>query len=125
MKKIIFTDKAPKAIGPYSQATEANGFLFVSGQIPIDPLTSAIVPGGISEQTEQVFKNIGAILQAAGYGFDHVVKTTCLLADMDDFAAFNQVYAKYFDKDFPARAAYAVAKLPLGVKIEIESIASK
>ena len=125
MKKIIKTDKAPQAIGPYSQAIEMNGMLFISGQIPIDPATSKIVEGGIKEQTEQVMKNIGAILAEAGYTFDDVVKSTCLLSDMDNFAAMNSVYGKYYPENPPSRAAYGVVKLPLGVLIEIETIAVK
>ena len=125
MKKIINTENAPKAIGPYSQAVEANGMLFVSGQIPLDPATGKFAEGGIKEQTEQVFKNIEAILTAAGYSFDDVVKSTCLLADISDFAAMNEVYSRFYTKDFPARAAYAVKGLPMGALIEIETIAAK
>lgn len=125
MKKVIFTDKAPKAIGPYSQAIEINGMLFISGQIPIDPVTSKVIEGGIKEQTEQVMKNIGAILSEAGYTFDDVVKSTCLLSDMDNFAAMNEVYGKYYPEKSPARAAYSVVKLPLGVLVEIETIAGR
>ncbi len=125
MKRIINTDAAPKAIGPYSQAIEANGTLYISGQIPIDPTTSKIVDGGIVEQTEQVMKNIGAILQAAGYSYKDVVKSTCLLSDMANFQAINEVYGKYYYENSPARAAYGVVKLPLGVLIEIETIAVK
>lgn len=125
MKKIISTEHAPKAVGPYSQAVEANGFLFISGQIPINPQTSSIIEGGIKEQTEQVLKNIGAILKQAGLDYSNVVKSTCLLNDMDNFAAMNEVYAKYFTNEMPARAAYGVVKLPLGVLIEIECIAAK
>jgi 2-iminobutanoate/2-iminopropanoate deaminase len=123
MKKIINTEKAPKAVGPYSQAVEANGILFISGQIPIDPATGKVIEGGIAEQTEQVLKNIGEILKEAGLTYKNVVKCTCLLNDMDNFVAMNQVYAKYFTEEMPARAAYGVVKLPLGVMIEIESIA--
>jgi 2-iminobutanoate/2-iminopropanoate deaminase len=125
MKTVIFTEKAPKAIGPYSQAIEINGMLFVSGQIPIDPTTSKIVEGGIKEQTEQVMKNIGAILAEAGYSFSDVLKSTCLLSDMDNFAGMNEVYGKYYPENSPARAAYAVVKLPLGALIEIETIAGR
>ncbi len=125
MKNVIFTDKAPKAIGPYSQAIEINGMLFVSGQIPIDPSTSKIVEGGIREQTEQVMKNIGSILAEAGYSFDDVVKSTCLLSDMDNFAVMNEVYGRYYSENSPARAAYAVVKLPLGALVEIETIAGR
>ncbi|NCC74575.1 MAG: reactive intermediate/imine deaminase, partial [Sphingobacteriia bacterium] len=96
MKKVIHTEKAPKAVGPYSQAIEQNGHLFISGQIPINPETGKIVEGGIKEQTEQVMKNIGAILTEAGYTFDNVVKSTCLLDNMDNFAAMNEVYARYY-----------------------------
>ncbi len=125
MKKIIATTKAPGAIGPYSQAVEANGMLFISGQIPIDPAVGKIVEGDITAQTEQVMKNIGAILEAAGYSFANVVKTTCLLSDMSDFAAMNAVYGKYYQHDAPARAAYAVKGLPMNVMVEIETIAVK
>jgi 2-iminobutanoate/2-iminopropanoate deaminase len=125
MKTVIQTEKAPKAIGPYSQATENNGTLFISGQVPIDPETGKIVEGGIKEQTRQVMENIKAILDAAGYTFDNVVKSTCLLDDMDNFAAMNEVYAEYYPTNPPARAAYGVVKLPLGVMVEIETIAMK
>lgn len=121
MKKVINTVNAPKAIGPYSQAIEANGMLFISGQIPINPENGQI-PEGIEAQTEQVMKNICAILKEAGLGFENVVKTTCLLSDMDNFQAMNAVYGKYFPENPPARAAYGVCKLPLGVLVEIESI---
>jgi len=124
-KKIINTDHAPKAVGPYSQAVEANGLVFISGQIPINPQLSSVVEGGIKEQTEQVLKNIGAILKEAGLDYSNVVKTTCLLSDMDNFVAMNEVYAKYFTSDMPARAAYGVVKLPLGVLVEIECIAAR
>lgn len=125
MKKVIFTEKAPKAVGPYSQAIEMNGHLFISGQVPIDPATGKVVEGGITEQTEQVMRNIGAILQEAGYSWDDVIKSTCLLSDMDNFAAMNEVYARYYPNNPPARAAYGVVKLPLGVLVEIETIAMK
>jgi len=123
MKNIIYTENAPKAIGPYSQAVEINGMLFISGQIPIDPQTGKVVEGDITAQTEQVMKNIGAILEAAGYSFADVVKSTCLLADMADFAAMNQVYGRYYAQNPPARAAFAVKTLPLHVLVEIETIA--
>ncbi len=123
MKKIINTPDAPKAIGPYSQAVETNGILFISGQIPLDPATGKFVDGGITEQTGQVMKNIGAILSAAGLEFRDVVKSTCLLSDMDNFAAMNAVYGTYYPENPPARAAYAVVKLPLGALVEIETIA--
>jgi len=125
MKRIIHTPEAPAAVGPYSQAVETGGTLYVSGQIPLNPETGQIVEGGIHEQTRQVMKNIGAILQAAGYGFEHVVKSTCLLSDMDHFKAMNEIYANFYPENQPARAAYAVKELPLGVLIEIESIAMK
>lgn len=125
MNKIINTEKAPKAIGPYSQAIKAgNGMLFISGQIPVNPETGK-VEEGIIAQTEQVFQNIKAILDEAGYSFKDVVKTTCLLNSMDDFAAMNGVYSKYYNEMLPARAAYAVDKLPMGVLVEIETIAYK
>ena len=119
----IETKNAPGAIGPYSQGFEANGFVITSGQIPVDPATGA-VPEGIAAQTQQSCKNVGAILQAAGTDFDRVLKTTCFLADMGDFAAFNQVYAKYFASK-PARSCVAVKDLPKGVLCEIEAIAVK
>ena len=125
MKKIIHTSKAPKAVGPYSQAVESNGMLFISGQIPINPETGKIVEGGITEQTEQVMKNIEAILVEAGFTFDDVIKSTCLLNNMDNFADMNAVYGKYYPNNPPARAAFGVVKLPLGVLVEIETIAAK
>jgi len=125
MKKIIHTSKAPAAIGPYSQAVETNGMLFISGQVPIDPATGKVVEGSITAQTEQVMKNIGAILEEAGYNFKNVVKSTCLLSDMANFAAMNEVYGKFYAEDPPARAAFAVKELPLGVLVEIETIAVK
>ena len=121
--KVISTTKAPGAIGPYSQAYEANGFVFTSGQIPINPETGAI-PDGISAQAEQSCKNIGAILEAAGTDFSKVIKTTCFLADMGDFAAFNEVYAKFFTSK-PARSCVAVKTLPKNVLCEVEAIALK
>ena len=124
MKKIIHTEKAPKAIGPYSQAIEVNGMLFISGQIPVNPENSQI-PETIEAQTEQVMKNIGAILKEAGYGFENVVKSTCLLSDMANFKAMNEVYGKYYAVNPPARAAFAVKALPLNVLVEIETIAVK
>ena len=125
MKKIIHTTNAPAAIGPYSQAVEANGMLFISGQVAIDPQTGKVTEGGITGQTEQVMKNIGAILKEAGYDFTDVIKSTCLLSDMGDFAAMNVVYGKYYPENPPARAAFAVKELPLGVLVEIETIATK
>lgn len=123
-KKIINTDKAPKAIGPYSQAVEANGMLFISGQVPVNATTGQI-PEGIEAQTEQVMKNIEAILIEAGYNFKHVIKSTCLLSDMANFKAMNEVYAKYYPSEAPARAAFAVKGLPLNALVEIETIAVK
>jgi 2-iminobutanoate/2-iminopropanoate deaminase len=125
MKKIIHTDKAPAAVGPYSQAVEMNGTLYISGQVPLDPATGKVVPGGITEQAGQVMKNISAILEEAGYRFEDVVKSTCLLSDMTNFKAMNEVYASYYPTDQPARAAFAVKELPLGVLVEIETIAVK
>jgi len=123
MKEIISTDKAPGAIGPYSQAIKAGGMLFCSGQIPIDPGTGEFVPGGVAEQTEQVFKNLTAVLEAGGSSLDGVVKTTVFLADMGDFAAMNDIYAKYFDSNKPARATVQAARLPRDAKVEIDCIA--
>jgi len=125
MKNVIYTPHAPAAVGPYSQAIEVNETLYISGQIPINPETGTLVEGGIKEQTEQVLKNIGAILNKAGYTFADVVKATCLLDNMDNFKAMNEVYAGYFKESPPARAAYGVVRLPLGVMIEIETIAVK
>jgi 2-iminobutanoate/2-iminopropanoate deaminase len=125
MSKIIHTQKAPAAVGPYSQAVEANGMLFISGQIPINPETGKIVDGGIVEQTEQVMKNIEAILNEAGYKFSDVIKSTCLLSDMANFASMNEVYGKYYQTNPPARAAFAVKGLPLAAMVEIETIAVK
>lgn len=120
---IIATDKAPGAIGPYSQGYEVNGMIYTSGQIPVDPATGNI-PEGISAQAEQSCKNVGAILEAAGSGFDKVIKTTCFLANMEDFTAFNEAYAKYFVSR-PARSCVAVKDLPKGVLCEVEAIAVK
>jgi len=125
MKKIIATPNAPQAIGPYSQAVEVNGTLYISGQVPLDSETMKVVEGGIKEQTRQVMKNIGAILEVAGYSFSDVVKSTCLLSDMANFKAMNEVYGGFYEKDPPARAAFAVKELPLGVLIEIETVAVK
>ena len=125
MKKVIFSNDAPKAIGPYSQAIEANGMLFISGQIPMDPKTGKLVDGDIVVQTEQVMENIAAILKEAGYSFSDVVKSTCLLSDMDNFGGMNEVYGKYYKEEPPARAAFAVKTLPLNVLVEIETIAVK
>ena len=121
--KVLETTKAPGAIGPYSQGFEVNGFVFTSGQIPVDPATGE-VPEGIAAQAEQSCKNVGAILEAAGIGYENVIKTTCFLADMADFAAFNEVYARYFVSK-PARSCVAAKALPKGVLCEIEAIAAK
>ena len=123
MKNVTSTEKAPKAIGPYSQAIEAAGLLFASGQIPIVPATGEIVAGGIEEQTMQVLSNVEAILAAKGLGFSDVVKTTVFLSDMNDFATVNGIYAKAFVENPPARSCVQVARLPKDVKIEIETIA--
>jgi 2-iminobutanoate/2-iminopropanoate deaminase len=125
MKKVISTTKAPGAIGPYSQAILAGNTLYISGQIPINPAVGKVVEGDISVQTEQVMQNIKAILEEAGFSFDQVVKSTCLLSDMGNFAAMNEVYGKYYTENPPARAAFAVKELPLGVLVEIETIAVK
>ena len=122
--EIISTENAPKAIGPYSQAICMGDFVFTSGQIPLDPATGLVVEGGITEQAEQVMKNLGAVLVASGSSYEKAVKTTCFLADMSDFSAFNDVYAKYF-KGKPARSCVAVKELPKGVKVEVEVIAVK
>ncbi|HBG86058.1 MAG TPA: reactive intermediate/imine deaminase [Marinilabiliaceae bacterium] len=125
MKRVIDTKNAPAAIGPYSQAIEINGTLYISGQIPVNPSSGKVVEGGIVEQTKQVMKNIGAILEAAGYNYSEVVKSTCLLANMDDFKAMNEVYGSYYKENPPARAAFAVKALPMGVLVEIETLAVK
>ncbi len=125
MKKIIQTETAPKAVGPYSQAVEKAGILFVSGQIPLSPVTGKLIEGDIGEQTKMVLANIDGILKAAGYNKDDVMKCTCLLDDIGDFKEMNKVYEEYFNEKPPARAAYEVVNLPLGAKIEIEAIAIK
>lgn len=125
MKRIISTEKAPAAIGPYSQAVEVNGTLYISGQVPLNPATMKVIDGGIKEQTEQVMKNISEVLAEAGFSFADVVKSTCLLSDMANFKAMNEVYGKYYSENPPARAAFAVKELPLGVLVEIETIAVK
>lgn len=125
MKNAISTEKAPAAIGPYSQAIEANGFVYASGQLPIDPATGQFPEGGIKEQTRQSILNAQAILEEAGLTLANVVKTTVFLADMNDFAAMNEVYASYFQAPFPARSAVAVKTLPKGAMVEIECIAVK
>lgn len=125
MKKVVYTELAPFPRGPYSQAIEVNGMLFVAGQVPLDPATGKLVEGGIEAQTARVLDNIGAILNAAGYHFTDVVKTTCLLGTMADFQAMNEVYARYFVSEPPARVTFAVKELPLNALIEIELIAAK
>lgn len=124
-KKVIFSNQAPKAIGPYSQAILANNMLFVSGQVPLVPETMEIVSSDVSEQTEQSLKNIQAILTEAGFSFEDVVKTTIFIKDMNDFSKINEVYAKYFSNHKPARACVEVSRLPKDVKVEIELIAVK
>lgn len=123
--KAIHTDNAPAAIGPYSQAIKAKDFVFASGQIPINPATGAIVDGAITEQTTQALNNVKAILEAAGTDLEHVVKTTVYLANMDDFAAMNAVYAQFFKEPYPARSAVAVKSLPKDVLVEVEVLALK
>jgi 2-iminobutanoate/2-iminopropanoate deaminase len=123
MKEIIATEKAPKAIGPYSQAVRANGFIFVSGQIPIDPATGELLAGDIAQQTARVLENLKAILEAAGSSLDRVVKVSVFLKDLSEFAAMNAMYAKYFPENPPARATVQVARLPRDVGVEIDLIA--
>ncbi len=123
VKEIVQTERAPQAIGPYSQALKANGLIFASGQIPIDPQTGQFVPGGIVEQTEQVLKNLSAVLEAAGSGLDRVVKTTVFLLDMQEFTQMNEVYGKFFSEQPPARATVQAARLPRDARVEIEAIA--
>ena len=124
MKDIIATDQAPRAIGPYSQAIRAGNLIFASGQIPIDPATGSFVGGGITEQTEQVMRNLSAVFEAAGVGLNQVVKTTVFLADMDDFTAMNDVYGRYFSENPPARATVQAGRLPRDARVEIEAIAA-
>ena len=121
--KAIHTDKAPKAIGPYSQAIEAGGLVFVSGQLPVNPSTGEFAEGGIKEQTRQSLTNAQQVLQAAGTDLSRVVKTTVFITDMDNFGAMNEVYAEFFSQPFPARSAFAVRTLPKGALVEIECIA--
>lgn len=123
MKQIIATEHAPQAIGPYSQAVVANGFVFASGQIPIDPATGQFVEGGIVEQTEQVLRNVSNLLEAAGTSLARVVKTTVFLADMNDFAAMNETYARFFGEEPPARSTVQAARLPRDARVEIEVVA--
>ena len=122
---VISTEKAPKAIGPYSQAISLGDFIFTSGQIPLDPATQQLVQGDIRAQTERVMENLGAVLAAAGVGFDKVVKATIFVADLSDFAAVNEIYGKRFPKDPPARSTVQVAALPKGARVEIELIATR
>ena len=124
MRQAVSTPSAPKAIGPYSQAIRAGSLLFVSGQVPIDPATGHIINGDIAAQTHRVFQNIGEILKAGGASFDHVVRTTVFLADMNDFAAMNEAYATYFTTPAPARATVQVSRLPRDARVEIDVIAS-
>ncbi len=125
IKEILHTELAPAAVGPYSQGVAANGFIFASGQVPIAPDKGKIIAETIEEQTEQVMQNIKCVLAQGGVGLDRIVKTTCFLADINDFAAFNQVYSKYFPENAPARSCVQVAALPLGAKVEVEVIAVK
>jgi len=122
--KVLHSDKAPKAIGPYSQAIMANGFVFASGQLPVNPATGEFAEGGVKEQTRQSLTNVGNVLAEAGLDLSHVVKTTVFLADMADFAAMNEVYATFFKGPFPARSAVAVKALPKGALVEVEVIAA-
>ena len=124
MRQAVSTPSAPKAIGPYSQAIRAGSLLFVSGQVPIDPATGQIINGDIAAQTHRVFQNIGEILKAGGASFDHVVRTTVFLADMNDFASMNEAYATYFTAPAPARATVQVSRLPKDARVEIDVIAS-
>lgn len=125
MKEVIFTESAPAAIGPYSQAICIGNLVYTSGQIPLDPATGKLVPGGIAAQSHQALKNLGSVLAAAGLGFENIVKTTVFLADMADFAEFNGIYAQYFTGDCPARSCVQVAALPAGAKVEVEAVAAK
>jgi len=123
-KQTISSNSAPRAIGPYSQAVRAGQLLFVSGQVPLDPATGQMVAGGIAEQTRRVLDNLGAVLSAGGRSFADVVRTTIFLADMDDFAAVNEIYGQYFSEPYPARATVQVARLPKDARVEIDVIAS-
>ena len=123
MRKIVATEKAPAAIGPYAQANIIGNFVFTSGQIPLDPATGALVEGGIEEQTRQVFQNLQAVLEEAGSGLDKIIKTTCFMDNMGDFAKMNEVYAEFFSGQFPSSSAVEVAKLPKDALIEIEAVA--
>ncbi|ALO48862.1 RidA family protein [Hoylesella enoeca] len=123
--KALHSDNAPQAVGPYSQAIEANGFVFASGQLPIDPATNAFAEGGVKEQTRQSLTNAQQVLKAAGLDLSHVIKTTVYLSDMADFAAMNEVYAEFFNKPYPARSAVAVKTLPKNALVEVECIAAR
>ncbi|RPF53216.1 RidA family protein [Aquisalibacillus elongatus] len=125
MKKVYSTEQAPAAIGPYSQAVEVGGIVYISGQIPLDPSTMEFVSDDVAEQTKQVMKNLGAILQETGLDYQNIVKTTILLDSMADFATVNDIYASFLDEPYPARAAFEVSQLPKGAKVEIEAIATK
>ncbi|MFV2063815.1 MAG: RidA family protein [Chloroflexota bacterium] len=125
MKERIHTSGAPKALGPYSQAIATEGLLFCSGQGAVDPESGQFIGGDIAEQTERTLKNLGAVLEAAELGYEAVVKTTCFLADMDDFQAFNEVYARFFPEPYPARSTIQAARLPLDIAVEIEAIAQR
>lgn len=125
MKSIIYTEKAPAPIGPYSQAVQTGNMLFISGQIPIDPETNQLISGGINDEAEQVMQNLGALLLKAGFSFENVVKTTIFLSDMNHFAEVNEVYGSYFKSDYPARETVAVLGLPKNVNVEISLIAVK
>jgi len=125
MRNVISSNKAPKAIGPYSQAVEINNILFISGQIPVNPETGKVIEGDIKEQTRQVLENIKVIIREAGFKLDNVVKTTCYLSNMNNFKNMNEIYASVFTSNFPARAAVEVSRLPLNVLIEIDAIAVK
>lgn len=121
--EVVATDKSPAAIGPYSQAIKVGGLVFTAGQIPLDPADGKLVEGDITVQTERVMKNLAAVLEAAGSSLSRVVKTTCFLADLDDFAAFNEVYGKHMGDSRPARSTFQVAKLPAGARVEVEAVA--
>lgn len=123
MREIVATEAAPQAIGPYSQAVSVGDFVFTSGQIPIDPKTGVFVEGGITEQTEQVLRNLAEVLRAAGTSLEEVIKTTVFLADMEDFAAMNEVYARYFSSEPPARSTVQAVRLPRDARVEIDAIA--
>ena len=122
-REVVATGAAPAAIGPYSQGVKSNGLLFTAGQIPLDPATGTLVEGDIAAQTERVMRNLEAILQEAGAGFDTVIKTTCFLTDLGDFASFNEVYARFFPQQPPARSTVQVSRLPAGARVEVECVA--